>query len=113
MVLFILENGKKGPNDVIVKVVSYGEVLTFSELLFLLKHYFKSEGSYYPISEGKRGQCMLLSAICEVAFGRDLDLVLKDYKLDRKGKKLSIIDKRNVEREAEVKPITKLHEVLE
>ena len=94
MVQFILEKGKKGENDTVVLVYSYGEVFSFSELLFLLKHYFESEDSYYPIAKGYRGKCMLLSAIFEVACGRDLDLVLKDYKLDRKGKKLNIVDKR-------------------
>jgi len=110
MVQFVLENGKKGPSDTLVKVISYGEVLSFSEILFLLKHYFESEDSYYPISKGFRGKAMLLSAIFEVACGRDLDLVLKDYKLDRKGK-LTILDKRKAVSSSE-KPIEKLHEVL-
>jgi len=96
MVQFILENGRKGEHDVIVKVISYGEVLSFSELLFLLKHYFESEDSYYPISEGLRGKSMLLSAICQVACGRDLNLVLKDFGLDRK-RGLNIVDKRKAD----------------
>jgi len=93
MVQFILEDGKKGEHDVLVRVVSYGEVLRFEEVLFILKHYFQSEDSYYPLPR-YRGRCMLVSAIMELAIGRDFDVILREYRLKRKGKQLNIVDKR-------------------
>jgi len=96
MVLFQLVDGRKGPNDVLVLVTAYGEPLSFHELLFILKHYFDSEHSYYPVSDGYLGKGMLLSAINCVAVGVPLDTVLKKFKLDRKTKKLNIIDKRKI-----------------
>ena len=96
MVLFQLVDGRKGPNDALVLVTAYGEPLSFHELLFILKHYFDSEHSYYPVSNGYLGKGMLLSAINCVAVGVPLDTVLKKFKLDRKTKKLNIIDKRKI-----------------
>jgi hypothetical protein len=94
MVLLTLVDGKKGPEDIVVKVTAYNEVLTFAEWLFIGKCYLDSEASYYPIKEGYRGNAMLLNALIEVAFGVDFDSVLKRYKLKRKGKALKVIDKR-------------------
>ena len=113
MVLFILENGRKGPNDIIVKVVSYGEVFSLAEFLFLAKQIFDSEASYYPVSEGFIGKAMLLNALNELSHGVSFERVLERYKLKRKGKSLNIVDKRNPEAsKPSAKPIQKLHEVL-
>ena len=97
MVLLKLVEGRKGLYDVVVLVTAYDEPLSFHELLFVLKHYFDSEHSYYPVSEGYLGKGMLLSAICCVACGVPLDTVLKKFKLDRKAKKLNIVDKRKIQ----------------
>ena len=112
MVLFTLVDGKKGPNDVLVLVTAYNEPLSFYELLFILKHYFDSEHSYYPVSEGYLGKGMLLSAVNCVAVGVPLDTILRKFQLDQKGKKLNIKDKRKSVSDSE-KPIEKLHEILE
>jgi len=112
VVLFTLVDGKKGPNDVLVLVTAYNEPLSFYELLFILKHYFDSEHSYYPVSEGYLGKGMLLSAVNCVAVGVPLDTILRKFQLDQKGKKLNIKDKRKSVSDSE-KPIEKLHEILE
>ena len=109
MVLFKLVEGRKGPYDVVVLVTAYDEPLSFHELLFILKHYFDSEHSYYPVSEGFLGKGMLLSAINCVAVGVPLETVLKKFKLNRKGKKLNLMDMRKTSPE---KPLEKLHEIL-
>lgn len=112
MVKFEVVRGRKGPYDKLVKVWAYGEVLSFSDLLFLLKHYFDSEDSYYPVDRGFKGRAMLLLAIVEVYTGIPLSRVLKNYKLDRKTAKTLIIDETVAETKSE-KRIEKLHEVLE
>ena len=112
MVEFEVVKGKKGPDDKLVKIWAYGEVLSFSDLLFLLKHYFESEDSYYPIGKGFKGRAMLLMAIIEVYTGIPLSRVLKNYKLERKTEKTVIIDKTVAEIASE-KRIEKLHEILE
>ena len=94
MVLLTLVDGKKGPEDILVKVTAYNEVLTFAEWLFIGKCYLDSEASYYPINEGYIGKAMLMNALTEVSHGVDFDQVLKRYKLKRKGKSLKVIDKR-------------------
>ena len=98
MVLFELVDGRKGEGDTLVLVIAYGEPLSFHELLFILKHYFDSEHSYYPVSNGYLGKGMLLSAINCVAVGVPLETVLRKFKLYRKTKKLTIIDKRKSSR---------------
>lgn len=114
MVLLHLVEGKKGPNDVLVLVEAYTEPLTFAELLFILRHYFESEHSYYPVSEGNLGKGMLLSAISCVAVGVPLETILKRFKLSRKRKTLNIIDKRKRSRSSRVLTSkTKLAEVIE
>jgi len=113
MVILHLVRGKKGPDDVLVLVEAYTEPLSFAEWLYIGKCYLDSEDSYYPVSEGYIGKAMLLNALNELSHGVPFEKVLERYGLKRKGKGLNIVDKRNVEREAEVKPITKLHEVLE
>ena len=114
MVLFQLVDGRKGPSDVLVLVTAYGEPLSFHELLFILKHYFDSEHSYYPVSNGYLGKGMLLSAINCVAVGVPLDTVLKKFKLDRKTKKLNIIDKRKIAKSVSnlVSKKVQLHELM-
>ena len=97
MVLFELVDGRKGDGDTLILVNALHEPLSFYELLFILRHYFDSEHSYYPVSEGYLGKGMLLSAICCVACGVPLDTVLKKFKLDRKAKKLNIVDKRKIQ----------------
>lgn len=90
--------GRKGPKDELVRVYSYGEVLSFSELLFVLDKYFRSEEGYYPKPQYE-GSCMLLKAIIEVYSGIPLQKVLKKYGLERRASKTIIVEK--------------LHEVLE
>lgn len=90
--------GRKGPSDQLVKVYAYGEVLSFSDVLFILDKYFKSEEGYYP-KPRFQGSTMLFKAIVEVYSGIPLEDVLKHYQLDRKIKKTLVIEK--------------LHEVLE
>jgi hypothetical protein len=113
MVKFEVVKGRKGPNDKLVRVWAYGEVLSFSDLLFLLKHYFDSEDSYYPIAEGFKGRAMLLIAIIEVYTGIPLSRVLKAYKLERKENKTVIIENLGNETKTDSRPITRVHEVLE
>jgi len=104
MVLFTLVDGRKGEGDTLVLVTAYGEPLSLYELLFILKHYFDSEHSYYPVSEGHLGKGMLLSAIGCVAVGVPLDTVLKKFRLYPKTYKLKIIDKRkNMEKSSRVR----------
>lgn len=109
---FEVVKGHKGPNDKLVLVTSYGEPLSFSDLLFILKTYFESEDSYYPIEEGFQGKAMLLKAIIDVYSGIPLERVLKAYKLDRKAGKTLIIDRTVTETHSE-KRIEKLHEILD
>jgi len=107
MVLFELVDGRKGEADTLVLVTAYSEPLSFHELLFILKHYFDSEHSYYPVSNGYLGKGMLLSAINCVAVGVPLDTVLKRFKLHRKLKRPVIVDKRrNRERLSPVSKVT-------
>ena len=114
MVQFFVLRGKKSAGDYVIKIFSYGEVWSLEHILRLLKIIFDSEKCNYPISEGKRGPAYLLNAITEIAFGRDIELVLRDYQLKRKsGSKVQIIEKLGSEPQAEAKPIQKLHEVLE
>ena len=94
MVLFTLEDGKKGLGDILVLVTAYNEPLTFAEWLFLGKCYLDSEAMYYPIQKGYVGKAMLINALNEVSQGVSLERVLERYKLKRKDKGLKIIDKR-------------------
>lgn len=98
MVKLEIVPGRKGPNDKLVLVTAYGEPLSFSDLLFILKHYFESEESYYPKPKSQ-GSCYLMKAILEVYSGLPYNDVLKRYQLDRKMNKTLVIEK--------------LHEVLE
>ena len=89
--------GRKGPNDKLVKIWAYGEVLSFSDLLFLLKNYFESEDDYYPPDKGFKGRAMLMNAIVDVFSGISLSRVLKEYKLERKAKNTVIVEKMSSE----------------
>ncbi len=94
MVQFIVEKGRKSEGDYIIKVFSYGEVWSLEHVLRLLKIIFDSERANYPIEKGFRGPAYLLNAITQIAFGRDVELVLADYQLKRKsGPKVQIIEK--------------------
>jgi hypothetical protein len=84
MVRFEIVNGKKSEGDYLIKIYSYGEVWTIEHVLRLLKTIFDSEKRNYPIEKGFRGPAYLLNAITEIAFGRDIELVLADYQLKRK-----------------------------
>lgn len=112
MVVLYLIDGKKGPHDILVLVEAYTEPLSLPELLFIIKSVLDSEDSYYPISEGHIGRAMFLNAVNELACGVPFEKVLERYKLNRKGKKLKIVDKRKLEA-SHVKPMEKLSEVLE
>lgn len=108
MVLFELVRGRKSGRDLIIRVYSYGEVWHLGDVLQFLKIIFDSEKCNYPIEKGFRGQAYFLNAITEVAFGRDLELVLKAYKLP-KGK-VQIIEKKAVKLQR-LNPIMQLHEL--
>jgi len=91
MVHFVVEKGKKSEGDYVIKIFSYGEVWSIEHVLRLLKIIFDSERANYPIEKGLKGPSMLLNAITEIAFGRDVEAVLEDYGLKRKsGPKVQI-----------------------
>jgi hypothetical protein len=116
MVLFEVVKGRKSDGDFLIKIYSYGEVWSLEHVLRLLKIIFDSEKANYPVEKGLRGAAYLLNAITEIAFGRDVELVLRDYQLKRKnGSKVQIIEKLgSSEPKLEAsKPIERLHEVLE
>jgi hypothetical protein len=92
---FEVVQGRKGPNDKVVKIWSYGEVFTFEDILRFLKILFESEDSVYPISEGYQGKAMLLKAIIDVYSGLPIERVLEYYRLNRKGRKTIVIEKLN------------------
>lgn len=112
MVVLYLVNGRKGFNDILVLVEAYREPLSLAELLFIIKCVLDSEHSYYPVSEGNVGKAMFLNAVNELACGVPFERVLERYGLKRKGKTLNIVDKRK-RWASQVKPIERLHEVLE
>jgi len=105
---FIVERGSKGNHDYVIRLYANGEILSIADLLRLLKLIFESENANYPLCEGKRGACYLLNAIIEVAFGRDLRLVLRDYGLNHSQSEWVF----KVKPSQEAKPIQWLHEVL-
>lgn len=114
MVLLVLVEGNKGPDDVLVLVTAYNEPLSFAEWLFIGKCYLDSEASYYPVSEGYLGKAMLLNALNELSHGVPFDRVLERYKLKRKKKALNIVDKRKRRGSNRVLTSkTKLSEVME
>jgi hypothetical protein len=88
----ILVRGRKGENDVLVLVNSKEQPLSFSEWLFIGKHYLDSEDSYYPVSRGYVGKAMLLNALNELACGVPFYRVLERYGLSKK--RLNVVDKR-------------------
>jgi len=102
--------GRKGPNDELVRVYAYGEVLSFSDILFILDKYFRSEEGYYPKPRFE-GSTMLLKAIVEVYSRIPLATVLEKYGLGRKTKKTLITEDLRTEKTA--KPSGKLLEFLE
>jgi len=97
-----LTKGRKGNGDTLVLLEASKEPLTFSQLLFILKHYFESEDSYYSPSSGFDGKAYLMKAIIDVYSGVPFEKVLKRYNLENK---LNIV--------GSAKPIEKLHEILE
>lgn len=81
---FELVPGRKGPNDCLVLVYANGEVLSFSELLYILSMYFRSENSYYP-KPRFLGSDMLLQAIQDVHAGKySIPEVCSKYRLEYK-----------------------------
>jgi len=88
MVKLLVVKGKKGDGDKLVLVYANEEPLTFSNLLFILKHYFESEDSYYPRANGFDGRLMLMKAILEIYSGMPLEKVFRDYQLKNKIEKL-------------------------
>jgi hypothetical protein len=84
--------GKKGLNDRVIKVWSYGEIFTIEDVLRLLKIFFESEDSVYPVNEGYQGRAMLLKAIIDVYSGHKIETVLRRYflKRSRKGYNLKL-----------------------
>ena len=113
MVLFVLENGRKGPKDVVVRVYAYGEVFTLAEFLFLAKQFFDSEASCYPVSEGFIGKAMLLNALNELSHGVPFEKVLERYGLKRKGKTVNVVDRRNLEASKPQSMVKPSREVME
>jgi len=95
MVRLELVPGRKGPNDKLVLVYAYGEPLSFTELLIVLREYFRSEDSYYP-KPMNQGSTYLMKAILEVYSGLPLEDVLKRYQLDRKTKKPLVTERLQV-----------------
>jgi hypothetical protein len=91
--------GRKGKEDVLVLVSANQEPLTFAELLFIVKHYFESEDSYYPVSAGFKGRVMLANALNEIALGIPFEKVLENYGLKGKSRPLQIEDKMRVSHE--------------
>jgi hypothetical protein len=84
MVEFELVPGRKGPLDAVVLVHAAGEPLSFSELLYILAMYFRSEDSYYPKPK-YQGSDMLLHAIQDVHAGKySIPEVCSKYKLEYK-----------------------------
>lgn len=111
MVVLYLVDGKKGSGDILVLVEANREPLSFAEWLFIGKCFLDSEASYYPISEGFIGKAMLLNALNELSHGVSFQKVLSRYKLENK---LKVVDLRKPQAShVTVKPIAKLHEVLE
>jgi len=112
MVKFVLRSGHKSDRDTMVFLVARDEVLTFHELLFILKHYFDSEQDYYPVSDGFLGKAMLVAAINSVALDVPIPTVLKRFKLPFK--RLDIVDQiqRYQERHIVVSEKTSLAEVM-
>ena len=100
MVRFILRGGRKSDRDTMVFLVAKDEVLTFHELLFILKHYFNSEHDYYPVSDGFLGKAMLVAAINSVALDVPIPTVLKRFKLPFK--ELEIVDQRHTYKERNI-----------
>jgi len=111
VVKLTLVDGHKGVDDVLVLVDAQAEPLAFSQLLFILKHYFDSEDSYYPQAKGNDGKAYLLKAIIDVYSGVPFEKILRRYNLENK---LDIVDRRKKENAVptQVRRIEKLHEVL-
>jgi len=112
LVRFILRGGRKSERDTMVFLVARDEVLTFHELLFILKHYFDSEHDYYPVSDGYLGKAMLVAAINGVALDVPIPTVLRRFKLSFQ--KLDVVDQRYRFKESHVviSEKTKLAELM-
>ncbi len=96
--LLTLIDGRKGIDDILVLVTAYNEPLSFAEWLYIGKFYMDSEASCYPINQGYIGKAMLMNALNELSNNVPFDSVLHHYRLNRKGKRLKIIDKRGADR---------------
>ena len=100
MVRFVLVKGRKGPNDRLVKLYSNGEVLSFSDILFILDTYFRAEASYYPKEKGFQGSDMLLKAIQAIHSGVSVEEVCALYNLDYKTNITDLTEPRSPQRKA-------------
>lgn len=114
---FVVERGSKGPEDKIIKVWSYGDVLTLEDILRSLDIIFRSEDSYYPKPKCM-GSTMLMEAILEIYSNFPIEQVLRKFLLARKElKSVWMENLKTVPHDSSVtqshKPITKLSEVLE
>jgi len=79
---FRVLRGRKAANDYTVYVKTDGwELLSFEDLLRLLKAIFENEDRIYPTSLGFKGRKMLFEAIKEVYEGKPVTHVLGQYKL--------------------------------
>jgi len=96
-----VEKGNKSSQDKIIRIWANGEIITLIDILRIIDIIFKSEDSNYPISKGFEGRAYFLKAIIDVYSGIPLKHVIEKYELKRKKKNNS------------VKPIEKLHEILE
>jgi len=112
VVRFELEWGYKSPNDVRVRIYSYGEVFPVKALLILVKHFADSEDDIYPQEEGNLGRGMLASALLCAAMGIPIPTILKKFKLEGKGKNLVIVDKRIEKSSKVLKRIDNLAELM-
>jgi hypothetical protein len=79
-----LVKGRKGEGDILPLLTCHNEPLSFSDLLFVLSCYFRSEDSYYSRTEGFEGRVYLMKAILEIYSDLPFDRVLKRYQLPNK-----------------------------
>jgi len=50
-------------------------------MLEILKYLFENEDRIYPQKRGFKGRWMLVQAILDLAAGKDMDYICKEYKL--------------------------------
>jgi hypothetical protein len=108
----IIEKGRKAEGDRVIRLTAYNEKVSLAEILQILDVVFRAEEECYP-KPHFQGSCMLMKAILEVYSGIPIEKVLANYGL-RKASKTVVVEKLDSsEPKFSVKPIEKLHEVLE